>query len=67
MASYIIGLAYNTGWSEQFILWDMPLARGLQYQHAALCIAGAETVHTAESLERELDEVTHGSGNQSAA
>lgn len=29
-------LAKATGWSESFILWDLPLARLLAYEHANL-------------------------------
>lgn len=54
MASYVIGLAMNTGWSEEFILWELPLARGLQYQHAALYANGAKTVATSATVEAEL-------------
>lgn len=60
MASYVIGLAHNTGWPEHFILWELPLSRGLQYQHAALVMSGAVTVPSGESLERELMEIANG-------
>lgn len=30
-------LARNTAWSEHYILWELPLARALQYQHAEWC------------------------------
>jgi hypothetical protein len=29
-------LARETGWSEHYIIWELPLARLLQYQHCAL-------------------------------
>ena len=29
-------LAKETGWSEEFILWELPLSRALQYYHCAL-------------------------------
>jgi len=29
-------LAEKTGWSEHFILWDLPLRRLYQYYHVAL-------------------------------
>jgi hypothetical protein len=29
-------LARETGWSERFLLWELPLERLLQYQHCAL-------------------------------
>jgi hypothetical protein len=54
VASYVIGLAMNTGWDEQYILWELPLARGLQYQHAALYANGAKTVPSGEAMEDQL-------------
>jgi len=29
-------MARETGWPERYILWELPLARLLQYQHCAL-------------------------------
>lgn len=29
-------LARETGWSEQFIVWELPFSRFLQYRHCAL-------------------------------
>lgn len=57
MASYVIGLANATGWTERFILWDLPLARGLQYQHAAICYNGGKTYPTTASMKAELIDV----------
>jgi hypothetical protein len=57
VASYVIGLAMNTGWTEDFILWQLPLSRGLQYQHAALYANGAKTVPTAASMASTLQEL----------
>jgi hypothetical protein len=37
-------LAKETGWSEAFILWDLPLSRALGYYHAALRERGLWTV-----------------------
>lgn len=31
-----MGLAKETGWSERYILEELPYARGLQYMHAIL-------------------------------
>ena len=63
LAGYVIGLAMNTGWSEDFILWRLPLSRGLQYQHAALYANGAKTVPNEAGMENELDEVRRMIGN----
>lgn len=54
VASYVIGLAMNTGWTEEFIVWELPLSRGLQYQHAALYANGAKTVPSDATTERQL-------------
>lgn len=37
-------LAKETGWSEAFILWELPLSRALGYYHAALRDRGVWTV-----------------------
>jgi len=37
-------LAKTTGWPERFLLWELPLTRALQYQHAALRSEGVWTV-----------------------
>lgn len=37
-------LARETGWSEAFLLWELPLPRSLQYYHCALRSALAWTV-----------------------
>jgi hypothetical protein len=37
-------LAEKTGWSENFILWELPLHRLYQYYHAALRAVDAWTV-----------------------
>lgn len=37
-------LAKFTGWTERFILWELPLTRALNYQHAALRGEGLWTV-----------------------
>ena len=53
----MVGLAMNTGWAEDFILWRLPLSRGLQYQHAALYANGARTVPNAAGMANEMAEV----------
>jgi hypothetical protein len=59
LASYVIGLANATGWSEHFILWELPLARGLQYQHAAICLNGGKTIPTKSAAAKEAIDVVH--------
>ena len=56
-ASYLITLASHTGWSRDFILWELPLAQGFQLQHAVLIQSGATTVPTLESGLAELAEL----------
>lgn len=33
-------IASKTGWSEHFIRWELPLARGYAYYHAARMLEG---------------------------
>ncbi|MEQ1862329.1 MAG: hypothetical protein ABMA13_20615 [Chthoniobacteraceae bacterium] len=44
MASFVITLARETGWSEDFILNVLPMSRALQYRHCILRAAGYWTV-----------------------
>lgn len=50
----MIGLANSTGWEEDFILWSLPLSRGLQYQHTIICMSGAKTIPSDERIQAEL-------------
>jgi hydroxymethylpyrimidine pyrophosphatase-like HAD family hydrolase len=60
MASYVIGLAASTGWTEHFIMWELPLSRGLQYQHATICYNGGKTYPSGESIKEEfIDAMRH--------
>jgi hypothetical protein len=54
-ASFVFTLARETGWPEQFIVWELPLARLLQYQHCALRAHDAWTVSVAPSAAHQLD------------
>lgn len=48
-------LARDTGWSEHFILWKLPMARALQYYHCALQSANLWTLEpTSEQTLAEL-------------
>ena len=47
-------LAKETGWSESYILWELPLHRALAYQHCALWQAGAWTVRPQPAPEEQL-------------
>ena len=39
-ATYVLVIAAKSGWSEEFIRWDLPLARGMAYYHAARLLDG---------------------------
>jgi len=39
-AAYVLIIANSTGWTEDYIRWRLPLARGRAYEHAALLMAG---------------------------
>lgn len=47
-------LARETGWTEHFILWELPLHRALAYQHAALRAHGVWTIQPAPPAETSL-------------
>jgi hypothetical protein len=40
----VFALARETGWSRDFILWELELTEALQYNHAALRSSGCWTV-----------------------
>ena len=56
-AAFVFGLAKETGWSEHFILWELPYARALQYFHALLWANGQWTVPVVEQkdLQKEFE------------
>jgi len=43
-AARVFALARETGWSRDFILWELSLAEVLQYNHCALRVLGCWTV-----------------------
>ncbi|NDC18699.1 MAG: hypothetical protein EBZ87_00305 [Microbacteriaceae bacterium] len=55
MASYVITLASQTGWTESFILNDLPLARGFQYQHCIWRMNGIPTEWGSDQMKRKDD------------
>ncbi|NBW10685.1 MAG: hypothetical protein EBR82_21935 [Caulobacteraceae bacterium] len=55
MASYVITLASQTGWTEDFILNELPLARGFQYQHCIWRMNGISTEWSADQVKRKAD------------
>ena len=59
MASYVVGIANHTGWLEHFILWELPLSRGLQYQFAILSMNGAKLVPSVQGFEALMEDI-HG-------
>jgi len=57
-ATYIAMLASQTGWTRDFILWELPLSQGFQLQHAILVQQGATTVPLLETGIAELQALT---------
>lgn len=53
-AAMVFALARETGWTEHFILWELPLHRALAYQHAALRAHGVWTVSPSAPVEHDL-------------
>ena len=47
----MFGLAKETGWSEHFILWELPFVRAMQYYHALLWASGQWTVKPVDEAE----------------
>jgi hypothetical protein len=50
----VFAVAKETGWSERFIAWELPMIRALEYHHASLWIAGAWTVRHERSAVEDL-------------
>ena len=51
----VFTIAKDTGWSEEFIIWKLPLVRALQYYHCALQSANLWTLEpTTEQTLAEL-------------
>ena len=53
-ASIVFTLARETGWPEEFLVWQLPLPRALQYYHCALRASLAWTVPPSESGSNQL-------------
>jgi len=59
-ASFVFTLARETGWSEHFIFWELPLARLLQYQHCALRAHDVWTVPVSPAPNLQFDRLLTG-------
>jgi len=57
VATLVLTLARETGWTEEHILWKVPLTRALQYYHGALWYNGAHTVAPLEDARKVFDRV----------
>lgn len=57
MSDYTIHIASVTGWSESFIQRQLPLVRGLSYQHSALLLSGVETVEREDSMFDTMEQI----------
>jgi hypothetical protein len=53
-------LAGATGWNEEYIMNELPIARANQYIHAILMSKGANTVPTSAALRQLVTEVANG-------
>ncbi len=45
--TYLVNITRATGWARDYILWELPLAHGLQIQHAEAIFQG-ETMDWAD-------------------
>ena len=59
MAAYVALIARYTGWTENFILWKLPLARGNAYCHAFMRMqnVNTEAAEDRNELRRAIDEI----------
>lgn len=59
MASYVMLVARHTGWSEDFILWELPLVRGNAYCHAIMRLNNVKTQLTSDGggLRKAIDAI----------
>jgi hypothetical protein len=53
----MFALASQTGWPEHYLLWELPLARALQYWHSWLYSNGVWTVPRGKPVAREFEEL----------
>lgn len=51
----VYALAHNYGFTEDFILWQLPYPRALRYLHAALWANGAWTIKPLPTPEPEYN------------
>lgn len=59
-ASYVVTLAKAIRQTDQYILWELPLAAGHIYTHAALMAAGAKTIPSSRSFNSDMDQIRKG-------
>ena len=59
MAAYVALIARYTGWTENFILWKLPLSRGNAYCHAFMRMqnVNTESVENMNQLAALMDEI----------
>jgi hypothetical protein len=60
ICDFVIMLAKETGWSEEFIFVSLPLSRALQYRHAILRRSGLWTLKPSEAPETQLSKLKAG-------
>jgi hypothetical protein len=54
IASMIISLANSTGWSEQYLLWELPMSRAIIYNECIAYQNGAELMPTELAMANEF-------------
>ena len=50
----VLALAEKTGWPERYLIWELPMARALEYYHAALWNVGAWTVRHEKTAQEAI-------------
>jgi hypothetical protein len=53
----VLALAEKTGWTERYLIWELPMARALEYYHAALWNVGAWTVRHEKTAQQAVKEL----------
>ena len=67
IARRVFRIARGTGWSEDYILWHLPLPRALQYFHCSLWEDGAWTVEPSAPVSQRLEHLEAAAREMSAA
>lgn len=52
-----MNLASNSGWSEDYILWKLPMSRATIYMEAIAAMNGADVIPTQGGYANEIDQM----------